>query len=172
MARESLRQAISKGNSAAVRDWIRQFLMKPRKSDADPLFAEIIAESARNDRIASIFVRMNEDVRENILAALAFLAPGDHLHARRSLLADLILTQSLGLMQQRLLRSMIDTDRLATMVMALVERDIEEMRASSVDQQRPLPIRFASLLTPARTSVRPSRTPSQVSFSGESEILR
>lgn len=129
MAGETLHSAISAGDRAAVRDWIRHFLLAPDKSEADRLFAEIVAESARNDRVASIFTRMSEDVRRNMLAALAFLAPGDHLEARRSLLADLILTQALGLMQQRLLRSTIDTDTLAKTVLALVERDIEEMRA-------------------------------------------
>lgn len=136
VARDSLHSAIAVRDSAAVWDWICHFLLKAEESEADPLFAEIAAEATRNDRIAAIFTRMSKDVRGNVLAAIAFLAPGEHLVARRSLLADLILTQSLGLKHQRMLRSALDTNLLAKTVLTFVERDIKEMRADPAHQSR------------------------------------
>ncbi|MEJ2459843.1 MAG: signal peptidase II, partial [Novosphingobium sp.] len=136
VAQDSLHRAISARDSAAVWGWLCRFLSKPKESETDPLFAEIVAESARNDRIAAIFNRTNKEVLGYMLDAMAFLAPGEHLVERRSLLADLILTQSLGLMQKRMLRSTPDADLLAKTMLSLVERDIKEMLADSARQSR------------------------------------
>ena len=128
LGRESLDRAIAAGDSAAVWVWIRQFVEPTERSGTEPLFAEIVAESARNDRIAAIFARTHDEISTNIHAALALLAPGDHLASRRERLTDLILTQSLGLMQHRLLRPDLDATRTTEMIMAIVLDEIDDMR--------------------------------------------
>ena len=130
LARESLHRAISLGESDVVRDWIRQFIVPSEKKDSEALFAEIIAESARNGRIAAIFKRADDEVRGDMLAALALIAPGSHLAERRSLLASLILAQSLGLMQHRLLHREPDSTVVAHKMLAIVEREIDDMNGA------------------------------------------
>lgn len=136
LARESLHRAISLGESDVVRDWIRQFIVPFEKKDSEALFAEIIAESARNDRIAAIFKRADDEVRGDMLAALALIAPGSHLAERRSLLASLILAQSLGLMQHRLLNREPDSTVVAHKMLAIVEREIDDMNGASAAPRR------------------------------------
>ena len=128
MARESLHQSIAAGDTAGVRAWIAPFIHPRERSATEPLLAEIMAESARNERIADIFARNRDDIRGAMLAALALLVPGDDIAGSRALLADMILTQSLGLMQYRLVQPDLDTDRLATAMMEVVTREIELMR--------------------------------------------
>ncbi|MDQ2877592.1 MAG: TetR/AcrR family transcriptional regulator [Pseudomonadota bacterium] len=114
--RDSLHQAISAGDAAAVWTWIRHFFQPTQRSGSATLLAEIVAESARNERIAAIFAGAQNDARADMLAALALLAPGDQHANRRALLADLVLTQSLGLMQHRLLRPELADDLFVSMI--------------------------------------------------------
>ncbi len=132
MAADSLRLAIQQGNDQQVRDWLHQFV-QPDDDDEDgeQLFAEIVAEAARNMRIANIFNVIHEDVRAQMLKAVEMLAPGDHLAERRATLADTILTMSLGLMHHRLVRPHVPTDQLITSLIAIVDREIDVLRAEA-----------------------------------------
>ena len=131
MARESLSVAIAARDGAVVWEWLRQFIMPAERYGTEHMFAEIVAESARNERIAAIFARTRADVDESMQAALALLAPGEGIAERRAMLADLILTQSLGLKQQRLLQPEMDFERLAEMMLALIAREIESLRVAA-----------------------------------------
>ncbi len=128
LERESLYRAIAAGDETLVWAWIRQFMRPSDQSTSEPLFAEIIAESTRNARIAAIFTRTQGAVEGDMHAALALLAPGDHLARRRAVLGDMILTQSLGLMQHRLLRPLRDTDMLLEMILAAIAAEVRAMR--------------------------------------------
>lgn len=127
LERQSLHRAIAAGDEDAVWAWIRQFL-RPTGQSSEPLFAEIIAESTRNARIAAIFARTQADVSGDMLAALALLAPGEHLAHRRALLAEMVMTQSLGLMQHRLLRALPAMDELMDMILGAIVNEIDAMR--------------------------------------------
>lgn len=129
VARESLHRAIEARDSDAVWAWLRRFV-EPVDHDngTSAMFAEIAAESTRNDRIAAIFVRTREEADANMHAAFAVLAPGAHLADRRARLADLVFTQSLGLKQHRLVRPDLDTVPLVDSILALIAREIERMR--------------------------------------------
>lgn len=133
LERESLHQAIAVGDGDAVRDWIRQFVRPSVDREAILMFAEIIAESTRNPRIAAIFDRTRADVSVNMLAALALLAPGDRIEPRRRLLAELVLTLSLGLKQQFLLQPQMDIDAMVHAIMTAILREIDAMRAAMVE---------------------------------------
>lgn len=129
LERESLHRAIALGDATAVWHWVEQLVRPTADREAIVMFAEIIAESARNDRIAAIFTRTRADVRVNMLAALALLAPGDAVAARRELLAELLLTQSLGLKQQAVLQPDLDIDQLVAAIMAAITGEVEAMNA-------------------------------------------
>ena len=129
LERESLHHAIESHDVDAVWHWIRQFIQPTVDREAIVMFAEIIAESARNERIAAIFARTRADVRLNLLAALTLLAPGDDVADRRELLAELVLTQSLGLKQQVLLQPAMDIGLLVGAIMAAIERAVDAMRS-------------------------------------------
>jgi len=129
MAADALRLAIQDGQEHEVRDWIRQFVM-PDEDDEDDgrLFAEIIAEAARNARVAAIFESIHDDVRVLMLDALAMLASGDALAVRRAALADAILTMSLGLLHHRLVRPRSDMTPLVTTLLGIIDREIDALR--------------------------------------------
>jgi AcrR family transcriptional regulator len=128
LERESLRRAVAAQDGPAVWAWLRQVVSPADPSGTEPLIAEIMAESTRNARIAAIFARTQEEVGGDMLAALAVLAPGERFAHRRALLAEMVLAQSLGLMQHRLLRPGIATDELVEMILAIIAAEIAAMR--------------------------------------------
>lgn len=134
MAADSLRLAIGNGDEDQVRDWIRQFVM-PDDDEDSCLFAEILAEAARNTRIAAIFDDINNDVRVLMLEALSMLAPGASLAGRRSALADAILTMSLGMLHHQLIRPDLELTALVDTLLAIVDRDIDALRKEALRQE-------------------------------------
>ena len=131
LERESLHQAIASRDREAVWHWIRQFIRPTVDRAAILMFAEIIAESTRNPRIAAIFARTRADVSVNMLSAVALLVPGDRAAERRLLLSELVLTQSLGLKQQFLLQPELDIDRMVDAIMVAVVREVDSLRVLS-----------------------------------------
>jgi AcrR family transcriptional regulator len=131
LAPESLRRGIESGDAEFVWGWLGDFI-RPEANESDPLFAEIVAESGRNARIAAIFEGTREDVRGAMLAALAALVPGEALAERRCALADLITATALGLMQHRFLSPAEETDRAAALVLKMIRTEIAAMRAEAV----------------------------------------
>lgn len=133
MAAESLRQAIDDGDSQKVLEWIHD-LVTPNRDGGDPrLFAEILAEAARNPRVASIFAGTHDDVRRLMLNALEMLAPGAALTTRRLALADVILTISLGMLHHGMIRPESDDKPLMESLIATIDRDIESLRRSATE---------------------------------------
>lgn len=138
MAAESLRAAIAAGDATHVRDWIHQFI-NPEDDRDDPdgarLFAEIVAEAGRNARIGAIFEDIHDDTRALMVNAIEMLAPGDALAERRTILADMIVTMSLGMLHHELVRPDFDRRPLARSFIVSVDRDIDAMRAESAAVQ-------------------------------------
>jgi len=128
MAADSLRLAIQQGDETQVIAWIHQFVV-PDDDDDSRLFAEIIAEAARNERIASIFNAVHADVRALMLEALEMLAPCPALADRRAAMGDAILTMSLGLMHHQLLRPRMDLAPLVSSLSTIIDRDIAALRS-------------------------------------------
>ena len=63
-----------------------------------------------------------------MLAALDMLAPGAALAERRSALADVILTMSLGLLHHQLVRSRVTLAPLVEAMTTIIDRDIDAIR--------------------------------------------
>lgn len=130
LAPESLCAGIKSGDPEFVWTWLADFI-RPEPDESDPLFAEIVAETARNERIAAIFEGTREDVRGAMLAALSALIPGTAYADRRSALADVITATALGLMQHRFLSPAEDTDRAAALMLNMLRREVAEMQAEA-----------------------------------------
>ncbi|WP_333570920.1 TetR/AcrR family transcriptional regulator [Sphingomonas sp.] len=127
---DELRRGIATNDPVPVWSWIDSFI-DSEPDESDPLFAEIVAESARNERVAAIFEGTRDEVRETMFAALEVLAPGDHLAQRRQALIDLVLSISLGLTQHRFLGDPRDTKCAAELALKMLRAEVEAMRAAA-----------------------------------------
>lgn len=127
MDAESLDAAIRDGDAALARAWLRHLVAPGDDPEGGRLFAEIVAESSRNERIAAIFVAVQDKLRANILAALALLAPGENLAPRRASLADTIMTLSLGLLHHRLIRPNLDAPALVDELQAIIDWRVDAL---------------------------------------------
>ncbi len=94
--------ACANGDHDAVRGWIADFVACEEVDDAR-IFAEITAEAARNERIASIFHMIDERLRQQLVLALRILVSPSIPDARLATLANQILTISWGVLQRRVL---------------------------------------------------------------------
>ena len=128
---DTLDAAIGGGDSDAVRAWLRHFVDPDDDRDGDRMFAEIVAEASRNERIAAIFVGLQNRFRLNLLAALAILAPGEEIADQRATLADTIMTLSIGLLHHRLIQPTLDVPALAGALRALVDREVASLQSRS-----------------------------------------
>lgn len=127
MMADQLERAIESGDSRGVRAWLRHLLDAEDPEGEDRLFAEIVAEATRNERVATIFNDLREDFRIKLHAALAMLAPGEALAERRQLVADAIMALSLGMMYFQLLHQPDDMAALNRMLIAFIDGEIDAM---------------------------------------------
>lgn len=102
MRADALKSAIRSGEPEAAMTWLLGLLELDEDRDARRLFAEIVAESARNERISAIFKAVQVELRSAVMQALLQIAPGPDLEGGRSLLADMLLSFSLGLLHHDL----------------------------------------------------------------------
>lgn len=135
LAAETLRLAIQTGDAAQVRSWIHTLVMPDKDGGDARLFAEILAESARNPRIASIFNATRYDVHQLMLAALEMLAPGEALAERRSALADVILIMSSGMLHHGMMHPNEDDQPLVDVLTATIDRDIDWLRRAAAEAE-------------------------------------
>jgi AcrR family transcriptional regulator len=126
---EELHRAIAAGDRDGVRRWLHELVEPEDDLEGSRLFAEIVAESSRNERIAAIFAKLQSDLRANMLAALALLAPGEALAEPRARLADAVLTMSLGMLHHSLMQPALDTTRLARTLQAIVDTGVAALGA-------------------------------------------
>jgi len=124
MMYEVLEAAIRDGDPAAVRAWLHEFVEPSDNPDDARLFAEILAESARSPRIASIFRQVQDELRGHMDQALAMLAPAAALAARRKVVADVITTLSIGVTHQQLMRPEADLTGVIRGVQAILDREL------------------------------------------------
>ena len=133
--RERLAQAIDRGDAQAVWGWICRLVDPACPSGTGQLFAEIVAEAARNERIAAIVAGARATLAADLEQALALLAPGEHLADRRAPFATILLAQSLGMMQHRLLHPDAAYDRVTDAMMAVIVREIDRWQSDTADRR-------------------------------------
>lgn len=124
-----LDEAILTGNRIAVREWILSFTSYDEDIDGYRLMPEIMAESARNPRIAKLQEEMRNRVRAALIAALAAYAPREHPDEALSDLAELIATLGSGLCQWVIMaeRSGRGHRILCAQLRSIIERELEAL---------------------------------------------
>jgi AcrR family transcriptional regulator len=130
MTFEVLEEAIRAADVDAVRTWLRDFVEPGDCMDDARLFAEIVAEASRNARVAAIFGALQARLRRHLLAALELLTPGAVLARRRAVLADAIMTLSLGLFHQQLMCPKSDLASVTRAVQAVLDRELAALAAA------------------------------------------
>lgn len=96
MATSDLDIAIAAGDRAAAVEWLLR-LVDPEMSVRDrALFAEIVAESYRNARIAKIFDAVRGEMRRGVLLALEELGSGGDRAYEYRMVAYTILSIAVG----------------------------------------------------------------------------
>lgn len=131
MQAAALDAAINADDREMVRAWLLHFVEPDDDVEGDRLFVEIVAESSRNDRIAAIFASVQERLSANVLTALALLAPGDDRAERRAVLADAIMTVSLGMLHHRLMRPGLDTAPLVQVLQSMIDEQVDGLRQAA-----------------------------------------
>lgn len=122
-----LDHAIAARDLAAIRAWIGAFTRCERGSDARALVPEIIAEAARNERIAAIARSINRRVKSALLRAIQALAPGPGQYEDRARLADLILTIGAGLMHRQIADADFDEEATRARLLVVIEEAIDRL---------------------------------------------
>lgn len=125
MRADTLKDAIDNRDSDRIMAWLMGFLEPDDDREGRALFAEIVAESARNERIAGIFTTIQLELRALILAALAQLAPDPARAAQRAILADILLTFSLGLLHYQLMVPNLNVVPLVEAIQAIAKDQAE-----------------------------------------------
>lgn len=127
MMYDQLEAAIRRDDSATVRTWLLEFLDPGDCRDDARLFAEIVAESGRNARIAAIFHALHDQLRDHILAALTLLAPGPSRATGREEMTEALMTLSLGLFQYGLMAPERDVRRVLRTLERLIDRGLADL---------------------------------------------
>ncbi len=116
-------------DESAVWQWLHDFLI-PDPDCPNVLIAEIVAESARNPKVAEIFKRCHNTVHAGLLRAIEVLLPGDDMASARVCMADMLLMLSLGLMQHDLIRGEAEARRMAEMAFASFRAQVLALRGT------------------------------------------
>ncbi|MEP9400602.1 TetR/AcrR family transcriptional regulator [Sphingomonas sp. VNH70] len=122
-----LDRAIAAQDPCAIRHWLRVFSRCEGATDSRALVPEIIAEAARNDRIAGIAHAINRRVRAALGRAILALAPEPEQAAERARLADLILTIGAGLMHRRIADADFDEDATRRRLLEFIDEAVERL---------------------------------------------
>jgi AcrR family transcriptional regulator len=123
----TLKSAIEAGDTAKVLAWLQHFVLPGETIEGDRMFAEIVAESSRNPRIAAIFTTLHDELRVHLLNAIALLAPQKSESDESTELADTIMTFSLGMVHHRLLRPDLNVVTMTRVLQAIINDRIASL---------------------------------------------
>lgn len=118
--------ALADSDPVAIRAWIKRILDPANEGAIDRrIFAEIVAESARNARMAEIFRAGHDQLLATLETALAIVAPGANAE-QRWFLAEKVLTLAVGLLQRPISADPHDAT-LTQRFQALIDADIDAL---------------------------------------------
>ena len=127
LADSELRESIRRNDHDAVKAWILKFIRGPEDNDF-VLFAEILAESSRNEKIAAITGKVSDRLRAAMVEALTLLAPEPAKAERRETVAKAILCIGGGVGQQRSgIVNNLD-DQVVDFIVEMIERELMELQ--------------------------------------------
>lgn len=126
LAPEHLRAAIDRADRREARRWVRRYIAG-REIEDPRLVAEIMAESARNPRIAEIFQTFQSELGAGIRAAVALLAPPDCDPEQCAALVDVIQVMSSGIFQRRLRGDAAGIEPIVDSLFGMIEHQLASL---------------------------------------------
>jgi len=129
----SLDVAIAANDVPAMRRWVVSFIQRDCDPHQEGLFAQILVEAARNDRISALLREADRLITMNICRALAAIAPGKAHELKRNELVDVIIVLLTGLSQRKLAAPDANAPVIAISCSALVERELDRLLAAEED---------------------------------------
>lgn len=130
---QDMTRAIATRDVPALRDWLREFLRCGSDGEPDPLFAEIMAEAARNQRIRAIAHTINRSVSAALMRVLTALVPCDSLADARRQLGDMILTLSAGVLYRRIGDPDFEEEATYRRLIAVIDAQIDSLTTPRPD---------------------------------------
>lgn len=124
---EALHAAMGRGDVAAVRAWIGRLMPVDEPIESCRMMAEIMAEAARNARIAEIHQGIDRHIHGLVVQALQVLAPDPACVAERAQLAELVMAMGLGLANRRIAAPELDVSALVGLMNRIVDGQIVAM---------------------------------------------
>ena len=122
---ETLQRAITAGDRKEVLAWLLRFIEGDGDLDTSRLFAEVMAESSRNPRIAGIFTVLQQDLRKTLSSAIKLISPALGEGGQSCALADVVITMSLGILQHRLILPATDVTPIAQALGAIIKERLD-----------------------------------------------
>lgn len=129
MRPKELCAARESGDRDAVRAWLRGYVSGAEVPNVG-MVMEIMAESARNDRIADVFKGVDSVMQAQLTAALSDLAPPGAEPARIACLVDAVRIMGGGSFHHWLSEGKGPADPVIDMLMSLIDREIAALTES------------------------------------------
>ncbi|MGI4730252.1 MAG: TetR/AcrR family transcriptional regulator [Janthinobacterium lividum] len=105
----------------AIRRWIARFGDCDETLDECRMMTQVVAESARNERIAAIHRAVDERCRASLTAALSALAPGCCRAEDSALLVEFILIVGFGAAMRRAIHPEMPTHAFGRLLRSMVD---------------------------------------------------
>lgn len=128
LSESGLCAAGASGDPAAVRQWIRDFVACDREPEGGRLIAEIMAEAARNERIAEIARDLQQRLRGELTAALQLLVPATSDPERFDRVAEMIHTIASGVFHRRVIDPDEPCPAVIDTLMGCINTAIDQLR--------------------------------------------
>lgn len=119
--------AVCARDGHAIRAWIRRFAAHDEPLSECRMMAEIVAESARNERIAALHRDIDLRIRTRLTAALTALASGEDRADEIATLVEFILAIGLGVMTRRTIDPSMRVAELTSYIGVLLDRELARL---------------------------------------------
>ncbi|KQU53137.1 hypothetical protein ASG67_09930 [Sphingomonas sp. Leaf339] len=123
---EGLRQAIDRRDLAAVRTWMIDLILRKTTPDDASLMPELLAESARNERINAIMLQCDARIRQNAVRALCQAVP-DAADDRVAIAADLMMMVMMGVCCRRIALVQDDPAQMDSGIRLFIDQQIASL---------------------------------------------
>lgn len=127
---DGLQKVIGSNDRSGVRDWIMDLMLRKSTPDEASLMPEILAESARNERINAIMLQCDARIRRSVVRALCHLVP-DASDERVAMAADLMMMVMMGVCCRRIALVPDDPLRMEQCIRLFVDQQITSLSGNS-----------------------------------------
>lgn len=126
---DGLRQAIDRGDLAGVRTWMIDLILRKTTPDEASLMPELLAESARNERINAIMLQCDARIRQSTVVALCQAVP-DAADDRVAIAADLMMMVMMGVCCRRIALVQDDPAQMDSGIRLFIDQQIASLSSA------------------------------------------